>query len=90
MAKAGAADVFVTASSDIKGLNAIQIAQKLTIPESSTGFKVITFETPIGIASPINRTTPGFIGGGRTSGGAREFVVPNQPLPKNAKIKTVN
>ena len=71
-------------------MNATQIAQKLTIPESSTGFKVITFETPQGIASPINRTTSGFIGGGRTVGGAREFVVPNQPIPNNAKIKTVN
>ncbi len=86
----GAADVFVTASSDIKGLNATQIAQKLTIRESPTGYSVITFETPQGIATPINRNIPGFVGGGRTAGGAREFVVPNQPIPKNAKIKTVN
>ncbi len=90
LGNAGAADVFVTASSDIKGLNAAQIAQKLTIPESSLGFKVITFETPQGIASPINRTNPGFVGRGRTAGGAREFVVPNQPIPKNAKTKTIN
>jgi RHS repeat-associated protein len=90
LGRAGSADVFVTASSDIQGLNATQIAQKITIPESSTGFKVITFETPKGIASPINRTNPGFVGGGRTGGGAREFVVPNQPIPKNAKTKTVN
>ena len=86
----GAADVFVTASSDIKGLNASQIAERLTIPESSTGFKVVTFETPQGIASPVNRDLPGFLGRGRTAGGAREFVVPNQPIPQNAKISIVN
>jgi hypothetical protein len=89
LGRAGAADVFVTASADIQGMNATQIAQRLTIPESSSGFKVITFDTPQGIASPINRNMPGFIGGGRTAGGAREFVVPNQAIPKKSIITTV-
>ncbi|MBI2285189.1 MAG: Ig-like domain-containing protein [Bacteroidetes bacterium] len=89
LGKAGAADVFVTGALDLKGLNASQIAKKLTIPESSSGYKVITFPTPQGIASPINRTTPGFIGGGRTAGGAREFVIPNQAIPANATIKII-
>ena len=40
-------DVFVTAAKDIKGLNAMQIANKLTIPQSSSGFKVIEFRTPM-------------------------------------------
>lgn len=74
-------DVFVTAAKDIKGLNAMQIANKLTIPQSSSGFKVIEFRTPMnGLASPINRTNPGFVGKGRTLGGAREFTIPNLSL----------
>ena len=83
-------DVFVTAAKDIKGLNAMQIANKLTIPQSSSGFKVIEFRTPMnGLASPINRTNPGFVGKGRTLGGAREFTIPNQQIPKDAIIKIV-
>lgn len=89
-ARPGATETFVTASADIKGMNVTQIANSLTIPESSTGFKVITFKTPYGIATPINRDIPGFVSGGRTAGGAREFVVPNQPIPKDAKIKIIN
>jgi len=87
---AGTKDVFVTASSDIQGLSSAKIAQKLAIPKSSSGFRVIMFPTPEGIASPVNRNIPGFIGGGRTAGGAREFVIPNTTVPKDAKIKIVN
>ena len=83
-------DVFVTAAKDIKGLNAMQIANKLTIPQSSSGFKVIEFRTPMnGLASPINRTNPGFVGKGSTLGGAREFTIPNQQIPQDAIIKIV-
>lgn len=77
-----ASDVFVTAAQDIQGLGAKDIAKKLTIPNSSSGFQIFEFNTPTGIASPINRTNPGFVGGGRTAGGAREFVIPNQEIPK--------
>ncbi|QMU66181.1 MAG: hypothetical protein GKR88_19140 [Flavobacteriaceae bacterium] len=86
-----ASDVFVTASKDISGLNASQIAKKLTIPQSSSGFNVIQFPTPkTGLSSPINRTNPGFVGRGRTAGGAREFTVPNQTIPANATVKKIN
>jgi len=85
----GAEDVFVTAADDIAGLNALQISKRLTIPESAA-FTVIKFKTPkSGLASPINRTNPGFIGGGRTAGGAREFVLPNQPVPSGAVVEIV-
>lgn len=85
-----AVDVFVTAADDIAGLSAKQIAKRLTIPNNSFGFKVIEFPTPkVGIASPINRINPGFIGFGRTAGGAREFVIPNQLIPGNAIIKLI-
>ncbi len=69
----------------------LKLQKKLTIPESSSGFNVIEFSTPsTGLSSPINRTNPGFIGGGRTAGGAREFTIPNQTIPSNAKIKKVD
>jgi len=84
------ADVFVTNAKALKGLNAKQIADKLTIPQSSSGFKVIEFPTPSsGIASPVSRNNPGFVGGGRTAGGAPEFVIPNGPLPAGAATRAV-
>ncbi|MFC3851678.1 polymorphic toxin type 10 domain-containing protein [Salinispirillum marinum] len=90
LGRPGADDVFVTAASDIRGLNASQIAERLTIPESPTGFRVIEFQTPSsGIASPVNRTDPGFIGGGRTAGGAREFVIPNGAIPDGSSTRVI-
>jgi len=86
----GAKDVFVTAADDIAGMNASQIANRLTIPNSSSGFRVIEFNTPrIGLGSPINRTNPGFVGFGRTAGGAREFVIPNQVIPSGSTIRII-
>jgi hypothetical protein len=80
----GRTDVFVTAADDIAGLTPAQISQRLTIPASDT-FTIICFPTPgTGIASPVFRPDPGFIGGGRTLGGAREFVLPNGPIPSGA------
>ena len=82
-------DVFVTAADDIVGLNATQLAQRLTIAPSNR-FTVIEFPTPVeGLASPVFRPNAGFIGGGRTAGGAREFVVPNGPLPAGSIPRTV-
>lgn len=81
--------MFVTAADDIAGLSAKQIAQRLTIKEADT-FTIIRFPTPqSGLASPVNRLDPGFIGGGRTAGGAREFVVPNSPVPAGARIEVI-
>jgi RHS repeat-associated protein len=87
----GAADVFVTASSDIQGMNASQMSTRLTIP-SANSYTVIEFPTSSvkgGIASPINRSDPGFVGKGRTAGGAREFVIENQKVPVDAKTRIV-
>jgi hypothetical protein len=90
LGRPGAADVFVTAADDIAGMNAAQISQRLTIPQSPTAYRVIEFATPeSGIASPVFRSDPGFIGGGRTAGGAREFVIPNQPIAPGATIRRV-
>jgi hypothetical protein len=85
----GSTDVFVTAAHDIAGMNAGQIAQRLRIPRSPT-FTVIEFGTPAeGLASPILRSDPRFVGRGLTGGGAREFVLPNGPVPSDAAIRTV-
>jgi RHS repeat-associated protein len=85
-----ASDVYVTAAEDIAGMNAAEIAERLKIPLSQTGFKIIEFPTPqTGIASPVFRTDPGFVGTGRTGGGAREFVIPNQPIPPGSIIRRV-
>lgn len=90
LGRLGASDVFVTAADDIAGMSAAQIAERLTIPQSPTGFRVIEFPTPqSGVASPVFRTDPGFVGGGRTAGGAREFVIPNQPIPPGAVTRSV-
>ena len=85
----GSKDVFVTAADDIAGLSAKQLSKRLTIDPSDT-FTVIKFPTPSsGIASPVNRLDKGFIGGGRTAGGAREFVIPNQKVPSGAITEVI-
>jgi RHS repeat-associated protein len=82
-------DVFVTAAEDIAGMNASQLAPRLGIPKNNI-FTVIEFPSANRpIASPVFRTNPGFIGRGLTSGGAREFVIPNEPIPENSIIRTV-
>ncbi|HET9181575.1 MAG TPA: polymorphic toxin type 10 domain-containing protein [Candidatus Angelobacter sp.] len=35
------------------------------------------------------RPDPGFVGGGQTTGGASEFVIPNGPIPSGATITVV-
>ena len=70
-------------------MNAEQLATRLAIPQNEGGFTIFEFPTPEGIATPINRNNPGFVGHGQTAGGAREFVIPNGPIPPKATIKTV-
>jgi hypothetical protein len=85
----GRADVFVTAAEDIEGLSASEIPGRLGIPASDT-YTVVRFPTPEeGLASPVFRTDPGFVGRGLTSGGAREFVIQNGPIPANATVGLV-
>ena len=91
LGRAGQADVFVTSASAIEGMGSAQLSKGLGIPSSANGFSVIEFSTNrvSSIASPINRTNPGFVGGGRTSGGLPEFVVPNGSIPEGATVRTV-
>ncbi|WP_407074123.1 polymorphic toxin type 10 domain-containing protein [Pseudomonas sp. CCC3.2] len=85
-AKPGDLDAFVTNASELRGLSNAQIAERLTIPEIPGGFRVIEFPSSSvdGIASPVFRTNPGFVQGGKTAGGAAEFVIPNGPIPSGA------
>ena len=91
LGRPGDTDVFVTAADDIAGMNSSQISEALTIPDSSSGFNVIEFPSSgQAVASPVNRSNPGFVGNGRTAGGAREFVVPNQKIPDDATTRRVD
>ena len=91
----GAADVFVTAASDIRGITTSQgLANRLTLLDNAGNlrqgpFGVIEFSTPAsGIASPVFRSNPGFIQGGLTGGGAREFVLPNMQVNQLQNVNT--
>ncbi len=82
-----AQEAWVTGASDLEGITTSEgLAQRLTLVDESgnliTGPRaVIEFDGPVnGLASPINRTAPGFVGGGQTAGGAREFVMPNTKI----------
>ncbi|MEP6847324.1 MAG: polymorphic toxin type 10 domain-containing protein, partial [Acidobacteriota bacterium] len=85
----GDSRVFVTAADDIAGLNASQLGPRLGIQDSNV-FTTIEFDTPTtGIASPFTSNKPGFVGFGRTSGGAREFTIPNGSIPCGAVFRRV-
>ena len=81
----GASEVFVTGAG-VRDIGRIKtsngLARRLTLVDDGGNLlqgarTVIEFDLPNGIATPVNRTNPGFVGGGRTAGNAREFVIPN-------------
>jgi hypothetical protein len=89
---------FVTSADDIAEIQTSEgLAVRLTLLAWDgtllTGAKaVIEFDTPDeGLASPVFRENPGFIGRGRTAGGAREFVLPNLRVEslRNVSIRLV-
>ena len=80
----GAGRVFVTAADDIEGITTSQgLAQRLTLLDDAGKlrqgpFSVTAFDTPAeGLGVPVFRSNPGFVQGGFTGGGAREFDLPN-------------
>ena len=95
-----ATDVFVASADDIAGItSSTELAKKLTLIDGNTGnfvkgpFTVIEFNTPArGLASPVFRTNPGFIPGGRTAGEITEFVIPNHSIDDliNVTIRTID
>lgn len=88
LARPDAAEAFITAASDIKRIKTAHgLARRLTLVDEAGNLRtgpmlVLQFNLPkdTPIASPVFRNIPGFVGFGRTAGGAREFVVPNLPL----------
>lgn len=86
LAHPSATEAWITAADDIAGISsAEELASRLTLVDESGElipgpYAVIEFDLPDGVASPVFRDTPGFVGRGRTAGGAREFVIPNYSL----------
>jgi hypothetical protein len=67
--------------------NALGFGKLHSDPVSSFGFP---FSSVSGIVSPIDRSAPEFIGGGRTLGGAPELVIPNGMTPEVATVTEVS
>lgn len=86
----GQPSTFVTATEDIASTPAAQLAERLGI-DSAPRYAIIRFPTPsVEIASRIAYNESSlFIGRGLTSGGAREFQVPNVMIPPNSTIEIV-
>ncbi len=78
----GSREAFVTSSRELPAnFSRKQIANLLAIGEENVG-GILRFrlKDPTGLASPIRRNIPGFVGGGRTGGGLPEFVIPNRSV----------
>lgn len=88
----GARRAFVTAADDIAGLKTpTEIAERLGI-EKAQRYIIIRFpatEINKGLATPTNYSDPLFLGRGLTSGGAREFIVPNLRVPPTATFEII-
>lgn len=84
-------DVYVTVAEDVQGLSAGEIAHRLGLKGAPSfyviGFPAESIEDPL--TTPVFRAHQCFVGGGRTRGGAREFIIPNQPVPPEATIREV-
>jgi hypothetical protein len=84
--------VFISAAEDLEGINTVAGAQQRlslfsdaagTVPNTSSN-TLVTFRignvNNIGLSTPIETVRPrgyGFIGGGQTAGGAREWIINN-------------
>lgn len=86
----GQESTFVTAADDIANIPAVKLAERLGI-ESAPRYAIIRFPTPaLNVASRITYYRNSlFVGRGLTSGGAREFQVPNVSIPQGATIEIV-
>ena len=98
LAPAGRAEAFVAAAEDLEGITtALELAERLTLVDGAGSllhgpWAIIEFDAPeVGLASPVISEIPGFIGQGRTAGGAREFVIPNAVVSdlQNVTIRVV-
>jgi hypothetical protein len=93
-----ATEAWVTAADDLAGITTSEgLASRLTLVDRSGSLipgprAVIEFDAVTeGLASPVLRDAPGFVGRGMTGGGAREFVLPNLRLDQlqNVTVRVV-
>lgn len=93
-----ASEVFVTAADDLARITTSEgLAQRLTLIDGKGALipgprAVVEFDAVTeGLASPVLRNSPGFVGRGLTAGGAREFVLPNLRLEQlqNVTLRVV-
>jgi hypothetical protein len=92
--------VFVTAADDIADvIDAYSLARRLTLIDETGnllqgpfGIVEFTLHSLRGLASPVFRMDPGFVGFGRTAGGAREFVIRNRRvrMSRNINLRILN
>ena len=88
-------EAFVTAAEDLEGITtAVELAEQLTLVDKagrllSGQWAIIEFDAPeVGLASPLVSEIPGFVGRGRTAGGAREFVIPSTAISDLQNVTT--
>jgi hypothetical protein len=93
LAAPGATEAWVTAAEDLDGITtAAGLAERLTLVDEAGNIvqgsrAVIEFDAVTeGLASPVLRDAPGFVGGGLTAGGAREFVLPNLSISELSNV----
>ena len=98
LAAPSATEAWVTAADDLAGIATSEaLASRLTLVDRSGSLipgprAIIEFDAVTeGLASPVLRDAPGFVGRGMTGGGAREFVIPNLRLEQllNVTIRVV-
>ena len=93
LAAADASKTLVTAADDIAGIDiSLKLGEVLTLVDDYGSLlpgqrAIIEFDTSgSGIATPINRSSPEFVGYGRPAGGAREFVIPNAGISQSRNV----
>lgn len=91
----GGMEAWITAADDLNGITTVEgAAKRLTLVDEVGNFRLqgdavveFEFKDTSGIASPYSRSNPGFINGGKTAGGAREWLIPSDTNIINIKIR---
>lgn len=91
----GGAEAWVTAADNLAGIDTIEgAAKRLTLVDGNGqlrlgGNAIVEFNIrdSAPIASPYNRSNPGFVNGGRTGGGAREWFLPSDIPIYNVSVR---
>jgi hypothetical protein len=84
-ALSGGTEAWITAADDLAGISTVEgAAKRLTLVDEAGNLRLASDAVVIfriknlsNLASPYNRSNPGFVNGGLTGGGAREWLVPS-------------